>query len=135
MLLAAYEDALVQAFERIEDACHAERSAPAEQRLGAAIDALLSFFAEEPHVARMCVVEVLAAGPPGRQLRAPPRWTVSRGWMERLLERGPSPSLGPVARAGAGGRCRGGLSSGRSNAARWPTCRRSPREIAETQLK
>jgi AcrR family transcriptional regulator len=59
--LAAYDDALAHAFERIERACEAERSAPAQQRLEAAVEALLDFLAEEPAVARLCVVEILAA--------------------------------------------------------------------------
>lgn len=95
--LAAYDDALAQAFERIERACAAERLAPAEQRLGAAIDALLEFLAEEPEVARLCVVEVLAAGPAGRERRAA---TMDRfaAMMEAFLaEARPDRELGPIA--------------------------------------
>jgi AcrR family transcriptional regulator len=130
--LAAYEDALAQAFERIEGACEAERLAPAEQRLGAAIYALLDFFAEEPQVARMCVVEVLAAGPPGRQLRAA---TMDRlaAMMESLLAE-IRPDLGPIAaRALVGGAEEvvfGAIE--RRQAAELPTL---AAEIAETQLK
>lgn len=95
--LAAYDDAVAQAFERIERACSAERLAPPEQRLGAAIDALLDFLAEEPDVARLCVVEVLAAGPAGRERRAA---TMDRfaAMMEAFLaEARPDRELGPIA--------------------------------------
>jgi AcrR family transcriptional regulator len=95
--LAAYDDAVAQAFGRIERACAAERLAPAEQRLGAAIDALLDFLAEEPDVARLCVVEILAAGPAGRERRAA---TMDRfaAMMETFLaEASPDRDLGPIA--------------------------------------
>lgn len=102
--LAAYDDAVAHAFERIEDACAAEAQAPPQQRLGAAIDALLDFLAEEPDVARLCVVEVLAAGPAGRERRAA---TMDRlaAMMEALLaEVRPDRDLGPIAaRALVGG--------------------------------
>lgn len=99
---AAYDESIAQALERIERACEAEAAAPAEQRLGAAIDALLDFFTEEPAVARMCVVEVLAAGPTGRERRAA---TMDRlaAMMEGLLAE-VRPELGPIAaRALVGG--------------------------------
>jgi AcrR family transcriptional regulator len=102
--VAAYDDALAQAFARIEAACEAERLAPPEQRLSAAIDALVDFFAEEPAVARMCVVEVLAAGPAGRERRAA---TMDRfaAMMEAVLaDIRPDRELGPIAaRALVGG--------------------------------
>jgi AcrR family transcriptional regulator len=102
--LAAYDDALAQAFGRIERACAVEARAPAQQRLGAALDALLDFLAEEPDVARMCVVEVLAAGPAGRERRAA---TMDRfaAMMEAVLpEIRPDHDLGPIAaRALVGG--------------------------------
>jgi len=102
--VAAYDDAIGQAFERIERACAAESRAPAQQRLGAALDALLDFLAEEPDVARMCVVEVLAAGPAGRERRAA---TMDRfaSMMETFLaEASPDRDLGPIAaRALVGG--------------------------------
>jgi AcrR family transcriptional regulator len=99
---AAYDESIAHALARIERACEAEAAAPAEQRLGAAIDALLDFFAEEPAVARMCVVEVLAAGPTGRERRAA---TMDRlaAMMETLLAE-VRPELGPIAaRALVGG--------------------------------
>jgi AcrR family transcriptional regulator len=95
--IAAYDDAVALAFARIEGACAAERLAPAEQRLGAAIDALLDFLAEEPEIARLCVVEVLAAGPAGRERRAA---TMDRfaAMMETFLaEVRPDRDLGPIA--------------------------------------
>lgn len=100
--LAAYDEAIVQALERIKRACEAEQLAPPEQRLGAALDALLGFLAEEPEVARMCVVEVLAAGPGGRERRAA---TMDRlaDLMDGLLADA-RPDLGPIAaRALVGG--------------------------------
>ena len=102
--LTAYDDAMAHAFERIEEACAAEQLGPPQQRLGAGIDALLEFFAEEPAVARLCVLEVLAAGPAGRERRAA---TMDRlaAMMEALLaEVSPDGDLGPiVARALVGG--------------------------------
>jgi AcrR family transcriptional regulator len=102
--LAAYDDALAQAFARIEQACVAEARGPAQQRLGAALDALLDFLAEEPAVAKLCVVEVLAAGPAGRERRAA---TMDRfaAMMEAFLaEIRPGNDLGPIAaRALVGG--------------------------------
>jgi len=102
--LAAYDDALALAFARIEGACAAERRAPAAQRLEAALEALLGFLEEEPAVARMCVVEVLAAGPAGRERRAA---TMDRfaAMMEAVLaEIRPDHDLGPIAaRALVGG--------------------------------
>jgi AcrR family transcriptional regulator len=130
--VAAYDDALAQAFERMEHACAAEARAPAEQRLGAAIDALMGFFAEEPAVARMCVVEVLAAGPPGRERRAA---TMDRlaAMMEGLLAE-VRPDLGPIAaRALVGGAEEvvfGAIDRGQT--AELPQL---AADIAETQLK
>lgn len=95
--LAAYDDALDQAFERIQRACAAERAAPAEQRLGAAIDALLDFLAEEPDVARLCVVEVLAAGPAGRERRAATMDRLATMMEAFLAEVRPDRDLGPIA--------------------------------------
>src|SRR5215218_5219 len=129
---AAYDESIAQAFERIESACAAEALAPAEQRLGATIDALLEFFSEEPAVARMCVVEVLAAGPAGRERRAA---TMDRlaTMMEGLLAE-VRPDLGPIAaRALVGGAEEvvfGAIDRGQT--AELPQL---AAEIADTQLK
>lgn len=131
--LAAYDDALALAFARIEGACAAERKAPPAQRLEAALDALLDFLAEEPAVARMCVVEVLAAGPAGRERRAA---TMDRfaAMMETFLaEASPGRDLGPIAaRALVGGAeevVYGAIERGDADL---PAL---AREIADTQLK
>lgn len=131
--LAAYDDALAQAFERIERACAAEQLAPAQQRLGAALDALLDFLAEEPDVARLCVVEVLAAGPAGRERRAA---TMDRfaSMMEAFLaEASPDRDLGPIAaRALVGGAEEVVFGAIERNETDLPTL---AAEIADTQLK
>ncbi len=131
--VAAYDDAIDQAFERIERSCAAESRAPAPQRLGAALDALLDFLAEEPGVARMCVVEVLAAGPAGRERRAA---TMDRfgALMEAVLaEASPDRDVGPIAaRALVGGAeevVYGAIERGDGDL---PAL---AREIADTQLK
>jgi len=66
--LAAYDDAMQPAFRVIIEA-YLECEAP-EQRIEAALEAYLRFCAEEPHLARMCVVEVFAAGAEARNRRA-----------------------------------------------------------------
>src|SRR5215218_8776846 len=123
---AAYDESIAQAFERIESACAAEALAPAEQRLGATIDALLEFFSEEPAVARMCVVEVLAAGPAGRERRLA---TMMEGLLAEVR-----PDLGPIAaRALVGGAEEvvfGAIDRGQT--AELPQL---AAEIADTQLK
>ena len=102
--LAAYDDALALAFARIEGACAAERRAPAAQRLDAALDALLGFLAEEPDIARLCVVEVLAAGPAGRGRRAATMDRFAAMMESFLAEARPDRDLGPIAaRALVGG--------------------------------
>jgi AcrR family transcriptional regulator len=131
--VAAYDDAIDQAFERIERACTAESRAPAPQRLGAALDALLDFLAEEPDVARMCVVEVLAAGPAGRERRAA---TMDRfaAMMEAFLaEASPRRDLGPIAaRALIGGAEEAIFAAVERNE---PDLSALSAEIADTQLK
>lgn len=102
--LAAYDDALRQAFARVERACEAEAMAPPAQRLDAALDALLGFFAEEPDIARLCVVEVLAAGPVGRGRRAATMDRFAAMMESFLAEARPDRDLGPIAaRALVGG--------------------------------
>lgn len=66
--LAAYDDAMQRAFRVVIEA-YLECEAP-EQRIEAALEAYLRFCAQEPHVARMCIVEVFAAGPKARERRA-----------------------------------------------------------------
>ncbi len=59
--LAAYDAAVRQQARHITRAYLHERTV--QQRLRAGITAYLRFIAGEPDVARMCIVEVLAAGP------------------------------------------------------------------------
>ncbi len=102
--LAAYDDALRQIFARVERACDAEALAPPPQRLDAALDALLGFLAEEPDIARLCVVEVLAAGPAGRERRAATMDRFAAMMESFLAEARPDRDLGPIAaRALVGG--------------------------------
>lgn len=102
--LAAYDDALRQVFARVERACEAEAQAPPAQRLDAALDALLGFLAEEPDIARLCVVEVLAAGPAGRGRRAATMDRFAAMMESFLAEARPDRDLGPIAaRALVGG--------------------------------
>ena len=102
--LAAYDEAVAQALGRIERACAAEAQGSPAQRLDAAIDALLGFLAEEPDVARLCVIEVLAAGPAGRQRRAATMDRLAELMAALLSEARPDRDLGPIAaRALVGG--------------------------------
>jgi AcrR family transcriptional regulator len=66
--LAAYDDAMRRAFRIVTEA-YLECDAP-ERRIEAALEAYLRFCADEPHLARMCVVEVFAAGHKARARRA-----------------------------------------------------------------
>lgn len=131
--VAAYDDAIDQAFERIERACAAEGQAPPQQRLGAALDALLDFLAEEPDAARMCVVEVLAAGPAGRERRAATMDRLAAMMETFLAEASPDRDLGPIAaRALVGGAEEVVYSAIERNE---PDLRALAQEIADTQLK
>lgn len=131
--LAAYDDALRQVFARVERACDAEALAPPAQRLDAALDALLGFLAEEPDIARLCVVEVLAAGPSGRQRRAATMDRFAAMMESFLAEARPDRDLGPIAaRALVGGAEEvifGAIERGESDLPALAS------EIAETQLK
>jgi AcrR family transcriptional regulator/DNA-binding MarR family transcriptional regulator len=61
-LLACFEDALSRACPAVTAAYTSE--APWADRARAALWAILAFLDEEPQLARLCVVEMLAAGPP-----------------------------------------------------------------------
>jgi AcrR family transcriptional regulator len=66
--LAAYDEAMRRTFRIVTEA-YLECDAP-ERRIEAALEAYLTFCADEPDLARMCVVEVFAAGSRARQRRA-----------------------------------------------------------------
>jgi AcrR family transcriptional regulator len=74
--LAAYDEVIAHVLPRVVDAC-GEGFSPTH-RLRNALETFLCFCAEEPHAARLCVVEVLAAGPRARARRA--------STMERLAD-------------------------------------------------
>lgn len=59
--LAAYDEVVARLLTRVEEAVRAENSLV--ERVRAGIDAFLDFVASDPAVARVCIVEVLAAGP------------------------------------------------------------------------
>lgn len=130
---AAYDEAIDQAFERVREACGAEALAPPAQRLDAALDALLGFLAEEPEVARLCVVEVLAAGPAGRERRAATMDRFAAMMESFLAEARPDRDLGPIAaRALVGGAEEVIFGAIERND---PDLPRLAADIADTQLK
>src|SRR5262245_22924369 len=59
--LAAYDEVVAQLFTGVRVAVEAEKDFPARVRAG--LGAFLHFVAGEPAFARMCIVEVLTAGP------------------------------------------------------------------------
>jgi AcrR family transcriptional regulator len=59
--LAAYEAVLAQLFARVNGAVDAAEELPDKVRAG--LGAFLGFLANEPAFAKMCIVDVLAAGP------------------------------------------------------------------------
>jgi AcrR family transcriptional regulator len=66
--LAAYDEAIDHVLGLVAEA-HDSAEAP-EERIERALRAFLEFCTDEPDVARMCIVEVLAAGPAARARRA-----------------------------------------------------------------
>ena len=66
--LAAYDEAMRDVFRIVTEA-YLECERP-EARIEAALEAFLRFCADNPALARMCVVEVFAAGPKARARRA-----------------------------------------------------------------
>jgi AcrR family transcriptional regulator len=59
--LAAYDEVVGRLLRKVEEAVAAEREL--SERVRAGISAFLEFVASDPAVARVCIVEVLAAGP------------------------------------------------------------------------
>jgi len=66
--LVAYEEAIEYLIGLVEDACR-QGSTP-EERIENGLRAMLEFCEREPKVARMCIVEVMAAGANARARRA-----------------------------------------------------------------
>lgn len=62
VFLAAFDDAVAELLGEVESACAAVSGGWAE-RLAAGLEAFLGYFAERPAVAKMCMVESLAATP------------------------------------------------------------------------
>ncbi|HSK49104.1 MAG TPA: TetR/AcrR family transcriptional regulator [Solirubrobacterales bacterium] len=62
VFLAAFDEAVAELFGQVEAACAAvEGSWP--ERVEAALEAFLRYFAERPAAAKMCMIEALAATP------------------------------------------------------------------------
>jgi AcrR family transcriptional regulator len=62
VFLTAFDAAVDEAMRRIEESC-AEVEGGWEERLQAGLDAFLRYVAEEPALARMCMIEALSATP------------------------------------------------------------------------
>ncbi|HEU4944530.1 MAG TPA: TetR/AcrR family transcriptional regulator [Solirubrobacterales bacterium] len=66
VFLAAFDAAVDEAMSRIEESC-AEVEGGWEERIEAGLAAFLGYVAEEPALARMCMIEVLSATPAATQ--------------------------------------------------------------------
>jgi AcrR family transcriptional regulator len=62
VFLTAFNAAVDEAMRRVEESC-AEIEGSWEERLQAGLDAFLRYVAEEPALARMCMIEALSATP------------------------------------------------------------------------
>ena len=97
--LAAYDVILAQFLGKVI-AAYRQPELDWPERVGAAIEALLAFLAAEPAFARMCIVEVLAAGE-----RAIERYSSAVLALAGLLDEGrarmPNPDQVPATVAGA----------------------------------
>ncbi|NLT07546.1 MAG: TetR family transcriptional regulator [Solirubrobacterales bacterium] len=82
--LAAYDEVAEHVMALVEEA-FAAGDGP-EDRIERALRAYLGFWAQEPDIARMCVVEVLAAGPAARARRAAATDRFAELLAEPLLE-------------------------------------------------
>jgi AcrR family transcriptional regulator len=63
VFLVAFDTAVDEAMRRIEESCAAVEEGGWEERLQAGLDAFLRYVAEEPALARMCMIEALSATP------------------------------------------------------------------------
>ncbi len=66
VFLAAFDAAVEEVMQRIEEAC-AERGDDWEERVEAGLGAFLAYVAEEPALARMCMIEAMSATPAATQ--------------------------------------------------------------------
>src|SRR6266487_2882896 len=66
VFLAAFDAALEEALRRVEAAC-GEAEGDWEEKVRAALAAFLGYVAEEPALARMCMIETLSATPASTQ--------------------------------------------------------------------
>jgi AcrR family transcriptional regulator len=66
VFLAAFDAAVEEALRRVEAAC-GEAEGDWEEKVRAALAAFLGYVAEEPALARMCMIEALAATPTSTQ--------------------------------------------------------------------
>lgn len=68
-LLQAFDTAVATARELVGAAYHRAPWLPLRDRVAAGLGAFLEYFAAEPELARLCLVEVLSAGDRGRERR------------------------------------------------------------------
>lgn len=66
VFLAAFDSAFEEAMARVEEACDEAEGGWAD-RVQAGLAALLDYVAEEPALARMCMIEALSATPTAKQ--------------------------------------------------------------------
>ncbi|HXR31387.1 MAG TPA: TetR/AcrR family transcriptional regulator [Solirubrobacterales bacterium] len=66
VFLAAFDAAVDEAMQRVEEAC-AAAAGEWEERLQAGLSAFLAYVAEQPALARMCMIEALSATPAATQ--------------------------------------------------------------------
>jgi AcrR family transcriptional regulator len=88
--LAAYDEVVARLLARVEEAVDSEQVLV--ERVRAGIDAFLEFVASDPAIARVCIVEVLAAGP-----EAVSRRRKAMSSFAQLMERTASMPDGPRA--------------------------------------
>lgn len=85
--LVAYDEIAEQVIETAKNACR-EADASPERRIEAGVQAVIELTEREPNVARMCIVEVLAAGNSAREQRSRTMEQLSELVAGALVERG-----------------------------------------------
>lgn len=86
--LVAYDEIAEQAIETAKAACREEADASPERRIEAGVRSILELTEREPNVARMFIVEVLAAGNAAREQRSRTMERLSEMVASALVERG-----------------------------------------------